>query len=273
SEFALEQYLTDRTLGISLGAPWIFRKPFIERFHGRLINGHGTRLPRNRGGATFSWQLMRGDYSGCHLFHLIDGGIDTGPIIFSNEFMFPETCRTPIDFQRVYRDTEIDFFGSFFAKIRAGEEFTVTQQDEHVSTYFPRLSTLHNGYINWEWSAEEIARFISAFDEPYEGASTFHLGERVFLHGASATSFDGTFHPFMSGLVYRNFEGALSIAARDGSVVVRRVVREGGEDITNRIRAGARFVTPREILDAALAYIAQYDARGLRISHDTPRTP
>lgn len=42
--------ISKTTLGISMGAPWIFRKGFIDLFNGRLVNVHGTRLPKNRGG-------------------------------------------------------------------------------------------------------------------------------------------------------------------------------------------------------------------------------
>lgn len=263
-EFDSDVYINEHTLGISFGAPWIFRKKFIAKFQGRLINGHGTQLPKNRGGATFSWQIMRGDRSGAYLFHLIDEGIDTGNIITKRTFEFPTSCRTPKDFRDFYIYGEHAFFEEFLTKLAAGEEFEEVIQDESQSTYFPRLSTRHQGCINWQWSAQEIERFICAFDEPYEGASTFFDGTRVFLKGASVQYEEGTFHPAMSGLIYRKYGSKVYVAVRDGSIVIDSVADENGSCIFDHIRTGERFFTPSNVLDAAYTFKAVYDARGLK---------
>ena len=53
--------ISNKTIGLSFGAAWIFKKQFINRFHGKLLNLHGSRLPQNRGGGGFSWRIMRGE--------------------------------------------------------------------------------------------------------------------------------------------------------------------------------------------------------------------
>src|SRR5215813_11305266 len=71
----------DTTLALSIGARWIFRPDKIERwFGGKLFNLHGTRLPQNRGGGTWSWQILTGNRFGFCQLHQVDGGTDTGPI-------------------------------------------------------------------------------------------------------------------------------------------------------------------------------------------------
>ena len=59
--------ITKHTLGISIGAAWIFQKNFLDYFEGRLVNLHGARLPRDRGGGGFSWRIMRDDRLGISL--------------------------------------------------------------------------------------------------------------------------------------------------------------------------------------------------------------
>ena len=49
-------------------------------FKNKLFNLHSTGLPQNRGGGGFSWQIMMGVKS-VTARHLVDNGIDTGPII------------------------------------------------------------------------------------------------------------------------------------------------------------------------------------------------
>ena len=73
--------ITLSTLGLSFGAAWIFREQFINRFGGRLLNLHSTRLPQNRGGGGFSWQILNDNRLGCCLIHQVDTGVDTGPIV------------------------------------------------------------------------------------------------------------------------------------------------------------------------------------------------
>src|SRR5262249_9421277 len=52
----------DAVFALSIGARWIFRPDGIERlFGGKLFNLHGTRLPQNRGGGTWSWQILTGN--------------------------------------------------------------------------------------------------------------------------------------------------------------------------------------------------------------------
>lgn len=262
--FAIQDLLTDDTLGISLGAPWIFKDEFIRKFSGKLLNGHGAKLPTNRGAGDYSWQMMQGLNFGYHLLHQIDTGIDTGDIVYCSEFMFPPDCRTPAEYKKHFVDEEVAFFEGFFAKVREGHDFRIMPQQESFSTYFPRLSTVHHGFINWNWSSQDIERFICAFDDPYPGASTFYGDKRVFIKQVRRDTRDGEFHPFMSGLVYRKLDGFVYVASRDGSIVICDLHDESSKDMYSEIKLGHRFVTPKRCLDEALAYVAVYDTKGLR---------
>lgn len=260
----IDPFINENTLGISLGAPWIFSIDFINKFKGRLINGHGRKLPQNRGGGGYSWQIMRGENFGYHLFHLVDKGIDTGSIIFFDEFLFPPTCRTPKDYEDFFAKTEVEFFKEFFKRIESNFDFKEIVQQEYFSTYFPRLSTLHHGFINWNWRAQDIERFICAFDLPYKGASTFIEGKRVFLRGVTKDTSDGYFHPFMNGLIYRKTNNSLFVAVSDGTILVEEAYNEEGRDVFDKIRVGHRFVTPIKFLEEALLFYAVYDTKGLK---------
>lgn len=264
NRFDLWDLVDKKTLGVSFGAPWIFSAKTIKKFNGRLINGHGMNLPRNRGGGGFSWQIMRGERQGCHLFHLIDEGIDTGSIILDEKFLFPTRCRIPKEYQEFYEHREIAFFKKFIHKVKTNSAFKEVSQGEGESTYFPRLSTSDHGFINWDWPVRAIERFVAAFDAPYAGASTFLSGQRVFLRGARVYSKDGHFHPFMNGLVYRKFHGRLFIAASDGALMIDGVYDTNGASVLDDIKTGFRFVTPRDFLDNALSFRAVYTAHGLK---------
>ena len=90
----------NETLFASFGPRWIFSKKLISKiFKNNIINFHSTRLPLDSGSASFSWRVMRNDRLGNCLAHLVDAGIDTGPILKSYEFVFSKNCKTPLDFE------------------------------------------------------------------------------------------------------------------------------------------------------------------------------
>lgn len=255
---AVTERISSQTMGISLGAAWIFKAEFINLFHGRLLNLHGTCLPKLRGGGGFSWRIMLNDRNGCSLVHLVDPGVDTGDIVACKKYTYPLSCRIPVDFEAYAVKKYMTFLKKFLDSVEVQKNFILTKQDESKSTYWPRLATAIHGYIDWSWSAEEITRFICAFDDPYGGAMTYVSDRQIRLKKATALTVDGSFHPFQNGIVYRIGGGALYVAAKDGSVVIK--------DATNmeKIRSGDRFYTPVSFLEEAKKFRAVYTPSGLK---------
>ena len=262
SDEAVLQRIAEGTLGISFGAAWIFNGDFIDRFAGRLINLHGSRLPQDKGGGGFSWRIMRGDRKGYVLFHQVAPGIDEGDIIAYDEFLYPHSCRIPIDYERYTVERYLDLFAGFFADIKGGKSFTLTPQQGYFSSYWPRLHTDSHGYVDWNWSLEDLERFVCAFDEPYSGASTFLDGKRVRLKQCVADRGDGHFHPFQTGIVYRTSREGVFVVAGEGSLIIGRVIDDAGEEIT--VRVGSRFSTPVDHLQEALQQRVFYTPQGLK---------
>lgn len=257
--------ITTNTLGLSFGAAWIFRKSFIDRFKGRLLNLHGTRLPQDRGGGGFSWRILSDNRLGCCLIHRVDLGVDTGPIIKYREFLYPSWCRIPRDYQEVNVQENRKFLDEFFREVGNGEEFKCVEQVGYLSTYWPRMSTEHHGYLNWNWSLRQIERFVCAFDEPYKGASTFINGKRVFLKSCFMDFSQGGFHPFQKGMIYRKSASVLFVATEDGTLVVGSVKDESGSDIMGETKVGDRFYTPIVFLEKASQFRAVYTPKGLKL--------
>lgn len=261
---AVLELVTGDTLGVSFGAAWIFTREFIDLFAGRLVNVHAAPLPRNRGAGGFSWRILRGDRAGALCLHLVDEGIDTGPVLRQEGFAYPDSCRTPAEFHAYTVQRNLPFLERFLDDVLAGREFTVQEQDESAATYFPRLNTTVNGWIDWSWDAREIERFICAFDDPYAGASTLLRGQPVRLRGCAASRDGEDFHPFMSGLVYRVTGSAVFVAARGGGLEIAVVEDQEGRNLVGEIIPGERLHTPQAKLDEARAFHAVYTAAGLK---------
>ncbi len=255
----------ENTLGISFSCSWIIKEKTINLFGRKIVNLHETRLPQYRGGGGFSWQILKGNKLGCCTLHLIDTGIDTGDIVMYEEFFYPDSCVTPADYFEYLFQKDIRFMERFIEDVLDGHPFSFQKQSEYFSTYWPRLNTGFNGYINWSWNLLNIYRFVCAFDEPYDGASTYLNDKRVFLRDCLMDQSDGSFHPFQAGIIFRKNEEAVFIAVNGGTLIVKRVLDTNNESVFEKLKVGDRFVNSQRDLDMAINSRVVYTSEGLRI--------
>ncbi|MCB0320796.1 MAG: hypothetical protein KDD60_07700 [Bdellovibrionales bacterium] len=251
-------------LAISIGAAWIFSNELITKhFSGHILNSHGYALPQNRGGAGISWQILRRNRLGYCLVHCLEAGVDTGAILAYEEFLYPPHCKRPSEYAAVYNKENTEFLCTFFQKlIGASEDLTELTQPEYLSSYWPRLNTDLHSWIDWSMNVGDLDAFISAFDEPYSGAQTVLGDQEVRLKKSHFDFHQSTFHPFQSGMVFRNNAKWICVAAPGGTLIVEDVFSGTGERITHKIRPGDRFYTPSSKLDEAKSLRVSYTANG-----------
>lgn len=70
---------------LSVGFGYLFPDEFIAKMN-LCINVHGTLLPKYAGARTLNWILENNEKESGITVHLIDAGVDTGPIIFQEKF-------------------------------------------------------------------------------------------------------------------------------------------------------------------------------------------
>lgn len=243
SDFKTFELPANTSIVLSYGAPWILSSQIIKDvFNDKIINVHGTHLPKYRGGTLFSWQILTGQRTGMCLLHQLTAEIDAGPILAFEEFIYPAHCRKPIDYIQVYENYNLKFVTKFLSSWDGWPGLKM-QQPEYLSSYFPRLMAQVHGWINWNWSNTELERFILAFDEPYGGARCMLNGEPVIIRDAYAQQTDGYFHPFQYGMIYRNNGSWLTIATLHGELLIKSVLNTAGENIISQIKVGDKFYT------------------------------
>lgn len=261
--------ITAKTLGVGFGEVWTFDRETIDRFNGKLFDFMGIRLPQYRGGAHYSWQIMRRNRIGaCNLQvineDMVQGVFDSGEIIKSKEYFFPESAKTPQDYFDAAVEEEVSFLIDFVNELEKGRSFRLSAVPEQFSIYFPRLNTIKNGWIDWSWNTEDIASFINAFDDPYPGASTYLDGQWVRLKNVRVEYNDGPFHPFQAGLAYKINDTGIYAASRNGTIIIGSVVNEKSDEIKEKITTGQRFFTPHDQIEKAMTYKVDYDGEGLK---------
>ena len=253
-KFIVENTKIDNCIFISLDARYIFKKDTIENFFKyNLVNFHETRLPLDAGGGGFTWRIMREDRIDNQLVHIIDGGVDEGPIIDNKLTLFPKNCQIPIDFENYSTVKFKEFYSQFINKITLGHQFDLIFQSKYLGRYNPRLDTGIDGWIDWNMSSYDLINFINAFDEPYKGASTYlnngnfgrlHL-KKVQLHGGDSSN-----HPFMSGIVSRHDGDWIVVSTKSKHMLlVEKIFDDSGENLLDKIKVGDRFFTSPENLN------------------------
>jgi methionyl-tRNA formyltransferase len=202
-----------------------------------------------------------GQRTGMCLLHQLTEHVDGGPICAHEEFIYPTACRLPKDYIAFHGARNEAFLRRFLtpqgchggadalpgadeAGVPHGQEDApeLWRQPDYLSSYWPRLRSDVNGWIDWSrWDAQELERFICAFDLPYGGARTRWRGRTVVLRDVYAQSTHGRFHPFQNGLVYRRARQWLHVAVTGGELLVCGAEDEGGNSLFDEIREGDRF--------------------------------
>lgn len=259
----------ENTLFISIGSRIIFTNDTIKNiFKNNIINVHPSMLPLGAGAGHFSWKILNNDRIEIQLLHLINEKIDSGPIIKYKKGIFPDYCKKPIDYEKYFLKNFLKFYSEFIKELKNNKKFNLMHQPDYLGYYLPKLNTKKNGFIDWELnSPEELYRFICAFDDPYDGASTFmngNINKKVFLKDIYLHSGVLNSHSFMTGLVINKEESWIEVCTKNSAVLlIKKVFDDKGKNILKDIKKGDRFFTPNKFLEDAKLYRARYSSKGL----------
>ena len=231
------------SLFLSIAAPWIFKEKIINFFNGKLFNLHGTRLPQLRGGAPFSWMILMGMKLGFCQLHKVEKKIDSGDIVKFEEFLYPSSCKIPIDYIEYYNTQNLVFLKKIIEKRKSGILLKNIKQSEYLSSYWPRLNSEINGFIDWSMSPIELERFICAFDDPYKGASTFLNNKKVFIKKAQLDFSDANFHSYQTGIIFRKNHKWACVALNKATLIIEKLCDVNNNNLLKKLKIGDRFFT------------------------------
>ena len=90
---------------------------------------------------------------------------------------------------------------------------------DYLGTYYPRLNTEINGWIDWNMKSFEIERFINAFDDPYSGSSTTINKQFVKIKKVQLSSryYQSSFYDRFD---YRHHGDWIVVSTRDKNVLL-----------------------------------------------------
>lgn len=256
----------NETLFISRFARYIFKKNTINNFFKyNLINFHDARLPNDAGGG-YSWRIMKNDRIACSVAHLIDEGIDTGPIIDYSYNLFPKHFQIPAQLENFADSIFLTFIRKFLLKIKKGSKLKLYFQTKYLVTYYPRLDTESNGLIDWRLNSHDLINFINAFDDPYKGSSTFINNKRfgkLFIKKAQLHGGEILNHPYMAGIVLRHDKDWIVVSTNSKyKLLIEEVLDNNDKNILSEIKVGDRFYVPDDKLFKSKFYRPRFGTKG-----------
>jgi methionyl-tRNA formyltransferase len=104
-------------LGIHAGAG-LLRRPLIDAFRLGVLNAHMGLLPAYRGMNVAEWAALEGAPVGCTV-HLIDTGIDTGPILATQGVDIAD-CNSVASLRDAVDRAQLTLLGDIVASIASG---------------------------------------------------------------------------------------------------------------------------------------------------------
>ena len=234
----------DIDLIISCRSRSILKKRFLETFPNKVLNIHIGDLPQYRGSGAMSWMILNGESTTAITYHMISLAVDCGDIVEQVHFDIPE-CAYPIDIYKSSIEVILASGKEVIKKTCLGESVTSKQNGISGSCY-PRLRTLRDGAINFNWTPSQVECFIRAFGWPYAGAFGYRKGKRVHIARAKLIDTENTYHPYCNGLIVsiNHDRGSAQLVCGERELEVL-TVRDGLDEVlaSKRLRAGMRLTT------------------------------
>lgn len=178
-ESLIKQLPPDLDLGILAWWPRILKNELLGLTRLGFINTHPSLLPWNKGKHYNFWAIVEGAPFGVSL-HMIDDGIDTGPIIAQREIPFDWTDTGQTLFNKAQAQM-VELFRDTWPAIRLGNFSGRSQNPAHGS--FHKAAELENAShieLDKPYLGRELLNLLRARTFPPHPACWFEDGGREF---------------------------------------------------------------------------------------------
>ncbi|NMA43550.1 MAG: methionyl-tRNA formyltransferase [Oligosphaeraceae bacterium] len=208
----------------------ILRQGLLDLPRFGCLNVHASLLPKYRGASPIAEALLNGDEETGVCFMKMDRGLDTGPVY--------ETMRSKIDPLENAGQLE-DRLGNLAAERIADVCYRVCRegleakpQPPHPESKAGKVSK-EDGELNWELSAQRIARMIRAYN-PWPRVHTIvgtQRGEKK-IQIVEAVPIEGNFgDAVVPGQILPMRRDIFAVACGEGFLKILRLIPEGRKEM------------------------------------------
>ncbi len=190
------------------------------------FNLHPALLPAYRGRAPVNWMLVNGEREAGVTLHYMVARADAGDIVGQRAVAIDDSDNA-LTLYRKLVPLGVELITEMHPKIVAGIA-PRRKMDLSKGSYFGRRKP-EDGRIDWRWPARRIFNLVRAVTHPYPGAFCFAGGRKLMIWEAKIGAENGMLGE--PGRVVREAaDGALEIAAGEGSIILKIAQFEGGAE-------------------------------------------
>ncbi len=186
----LEAVAPDAIVVVAYGRilpPWMLTLPSLG-----CINLHGSLLPKYRGAAPIQWSVAMGDAYTGNTTMLLEGGLDTGPILLQQTVEIPPD-QTAVELFDVLAKAGAPLVVETLACI-AGGSIKPRPQNHEFATFAPLLDR-EDGRMDFALrTAHELYNHWRGF-QPWPGAFTTLEGKKLIVHRMTVAEADSVSVP------------------------------------------------------------------------------
>lgn len=144
---------------LTCGFSIILKKPLLEMPKVAAVNCHSSLLPNHRGPMPFAAAILAGRKESGVTFHIMDEGIDTGPILDQFSFALTEN-ETALSLYRKAAETATDHVVEVLDRLD-DEGVTGRPQDPTAGSYDKKLKR-EDTFLDWNDRAVQLERMVRA---------------------------------------------------------------------------------------------------------------
>ncbi len=212
----------------------IFRAPALAMSRYGIVNFHNGPLPRYGGVNACSWAILKGELEYGVTWHLVDGGIDSGPILLQKKFPLTSD-ETAIELvSRCIREG-LGLFETLAPQLVSGDINAFAQKAEDRS-YFSAKDRAFGGWFPWWESLETLRRLCRALDfHPvpnafYRPRFAVNGKDPLYVETARLVSETTNFSP---GIVLDANEDGVVISVSGGAILLGPLFDAEGNELSN----------------------------------------
>ncbi|QNI75223.1 methionyl-tRNA formyltransferase [Synechococcus sp. MVIR-18-1] len=230
-EDEVKKFKSKALIGIGVWRP-LLSTSFLNSTEFGFLAVHGTPLPRYRGWAGISWQIINGEDTVSLQGYQLSSGIDDGPLISRSDGSLL-CAEIPLSSHMHLEDVFVEYEKCHIALVNniinllLDRELCLASQDESKASFSCHRGP-SDGEINWNLSATEVFNFIRAQSPPYPCAFTYYKGKKVYILHASLPPYV-RYEGIIAGKVISRCvdSGSVTILCNDGLLDVHKISVDG----------------------------------------------
>ena len=202
--------------------PLLISNEYVNKY--TFVNMHGALVPEYRGIHGGTWAIINGEKYHGFTIHIVDDGIDSGPILFQGKIEMNLEDDVHIIREKIFQSFKENIESIFIKYLN--DEIEPQFQDETKAKYVCRRYK-QDGLVDWRQSSWNVFNLIRALTPPYtDGAFTFYREEP--LHIVSAALYSSPTYISVCGQVVARFDGkGVLVKCGDGVILIKKVMFSG----------------------------------------------